>query len=65
MKSKQVSPAVAAVVIVVVLLIVGVAYWWFGGGAVRKTTETMQPGVSPYPPGYVPGGVSAPSSGNR
>lgn len=65
MKSKQVSPAVAAVVIVVVLLIVAAAYWWFSGGGIRKSTETMQPGVSPYPPGYVPGGVSAPSSGRR
>ncbi len=65
MKSKQVSPVVATVVIVVVLLIVALAYWWFGGGSTRRTTETMQPGVSPYPPGYVPGGVTTPSSGTR
>mgnify|MGYP005843772593 CR=1 FL=1 len=65
MKNKQVSPAVAAVVIVVVLLIVAAAYWWFGGGGIRKSTETMQPGVSPYPPGYVPGGTAAPSSVTR
>ncbi|MEJ5253316.1 MAG: hypothetical protein HPY54_14720 [Chthonomonadetes bacterium] len=65
MKSKQVSPVVAVMVIAVVLLIVGVAYWWFGGGGIRRTTETMTPGVSPYPPGYVPGGTSTSPAGTR
>ncbi len=62
MKRKEISPAAAVVVIAVVLVLVGIAYWWFGGGNIRRTTETMQPGVSPYPPGYQPGGIGAPTS---
>jgi len=59
-KRNEISPAAAVVVIAIVLVLVGLAYWWFAGGRVRRTVETTQPGVSPYPPSYVPGGVSAP-----
>lgn len=65
MRSKQLSPAVAVVVVVLVLAVIGFAYWWFGEGGSRRPTETMTPGVSPYPPGYVPGGGSMSSPVTR